>query len=97
MRRRIAAQPALRHPAMAWIRTIDDDEAEGPLARLYGRIADPESGRVDHVLSVHSLHVRGLEAHLAVYRAAMAGTRGLRKVDRELIAYAVSRINGCHY
>jgi alkylhydroperoxidase family enzyme len=82
---------------MAWIRTIDDDDAAGPLADLYARIADPGTGRVDHVLRVHSLNPGGLAAHVAVYRAAMAGTRGLRKVDRELIAYAVSRLNGCHY
>ena len=30
-------------------------------------------------------------------RSAMAGTRTLRKVERELIALVVSEINGCHY
>ncbi len=32
-----------------------------------------------------------------LYTAAMSGTRGLRKVDRELIALVVSGINECHY
>jgi len=82
---------------MAWIRTIKDGDAEGRLAELYARVADPQSGRVDHILAVHSLHPRGLEAHFEFYRAVMAGSAGLRKVDRELVAYAVSRINGCHY
>ena len=82
---------------MSWIRTIDQAGAEEPLAGLYARLVDPRSGQVDHILRVHSLNPRGLEAHVAVYRAAMAGTPGLALADRELIAYGVSRLNGCHY
>lgn len=82
---------------MAWIETIGENEAEGVLADLYGQALDPESGRVDHILAVHGLHPPGLAAHLAVYRSAMAGTPGLRKVDRELIAFTVSKLNDCHY
>lgn len=81
----------------AWIRTLDEGEAAGKLADLYALLADPDTGRVDHVLRAHSLHVEGLEAHWAVYRSAMAGTPSFRKVDRELVAYVVSAENGCHY
>ena len=48
-------------------------------------------------MAVHSLNPRGLAAHDAVYRSAMAGTRNLRKVERELIALVVSLENECHY
>ena len=82
---------------MAWIRTIGEGEADGELAELYARMRDPRTGRVDHVLSVHSLHPDGLRAHWAVYRAAMHGTPGLRAVEREMIAVVVSQRNGCHY
>ncbi len=82
---------------MAFIRIIDEPDADGELAALYSSLVDPESGRVDEVLRIHSLNPRGLSAHLAVYAAAMASTKGLRKVDRELIALVVSKINGCHY
>ena len=82
---------------MAWIRTIGDEEADGPLAELYARMADPRTGRVDNVLSVHSLHPEGLRAHWELYRASMRGTKGLRSVEREMIAVVVSRRNGCHY
>ncbi|MHC5065975.1 MAG: carboxymuconolactone decarboxylase family protein [Planctomycetota bacterium] len=82
---------------MAWIECISEGEASGELASLYQSLVDPESGNVDNILKVHSLHLRGLRAHLAVYRAAMAGTASLRKVDRELIALQVSKLNGCHY
>ncbi len=82
---------------MAWIQTIEEGRAAGELARLYETMADPESGRVDNILKVHSLHAEGLETHFALYRAVMRGTPTLPKVDRELIALTVSRINGCHY
>ena len=48
-------------------------------------------------MAVHSLNPRGLAAHDALYRSAMAGTGSLRKVERELIALVVSRENDCHY
>ena len=82
---------------MAYIQMVDEEEAEGRLAELYARILEPGVGKVDEVLKIHSLHPDGLAAHLAVYRAAMASTPGLRKVDRELIAFVVSQINECHY
>ena len=82
---------------MAWIRVIPDDEAEGELAELYSAMADPGTGRIDNVLAIHGLNPEGLKAHWAVYRAAMSGTKGLRKVDREMIAVVVSDLNGCHY
>ena len=81
----------------AWIRTIDEPDADERLATLYAQCLDPGSARVDHVLKVHSLHPQGLAAHLAVYRASMASSKGLRKVDRELVAVIVSKRNGCHY
>ena len=82
---------------MAWIETLDEGEAQGRLAELYAGAVDPASGRVDHVLRIHSLAPEGLAAHLALYRHAMRGTPGLRKVDRELLALVVSQANGCHY
>ena len=48
-------------------------------------------------MAIHGLHPAGLRAHFELYRAVMAGTRGLRKVDREMIALVVSQANACHY
>lgn len=82
---------------MAWIDVIPEQEADDELRALYDRARDPESGRLDHILSVHSLHPRGLAAHLDLYRAVMASSPTLRKAEREMIAVTVSRINACHY
>jgi len=82
---------------MSWIKVVDESEAEGDLAVLYGRMLDPEFNRVDHIMTIHSLHPAGLRTHFDLYRAVMMGTAGLPKVDRELIALVVSQVNACHY
>ena len=38
-----------------------------------------------------------MNAHYVLYRQAMAGTKTLRKVEREMIAVVVSKLNDCHY
>ena len=83
---------------LPWVETVPDDEwTEGPLGELHGRVVDVAAGRVDHIMSVHSLNPTGLAAHDALYRSAMTGTASLRKVERELIALVVSLENHCHY
>lgn len=82
---------------MSWIEVVDDAEWDGDLAALRARVVDPKSGKVDHIIGVHSLNPRSLDAHDTLYRSAMRGTATLRKVDRELIALVVSTINECHY
>lgn len=82
---------------MPWIETVPDDAWEGELAELHGTVVDPQSGRVDNIIGVHSLNPQGLAAHQHVYASAMRGTATLRKVERELIALVVSLENHCHY
>jgi alkylhydroperoxidase family enzyme len=82
---------------MAWIEMVEEPEATGPLDELYEQMTDPEYGRVDNILRIHSLHPEGLRTHYELYREVMTGTRTLRKVEREMIALVVSVINDCHY
>jgi alkylhydroperoxidase family enzyme len=81
---------------MSQIRTIREDEAAGPLAEIYRRLADPR-GRVANILKVQSLSPATLETHVAFYRSLMFGPGPLGRAQRELIAVAVSETNGCHY
>lgn len=81
---------------MAWIRTIDEDEAEGMLERLYGRMTEPWGG-VDNILKVHSLNPPSLKAHFEIYKTLMRGRSPLSRAQREMIAVVVSKINRCHY
>ncbi len=81
---------------MAWIRTIEEDDAAGELQELYAQGSGP-GGTVDNILKIHSLHPAGMRAHFGLYRAVMQGTDGLPRVEREMIALTVSAANGCDY
>ena len=82
---------------MSWIKTIDPAEWSGRLGEMKPKVTDPATGKVDHIMSVHSLDAGSLHAHLELYRQAMKGTGSLPKVEREMIALVVSKLNGCHY
>ena len=89
--------PICETPSMAWIETVPDDQWTGELADHHEAVVDPEHGRVDNIMAIHSINPRGLNAHYELYTSAMRGTPSLRKVERELIALVVSLENECHY
>jgi uncharacterized peroxidase-related enzyme len=82
---------------MAWIRTVAPGEATGLLKRLYDE-AVTRAGKVFNVLRIQSLRPEVLRAGIALYQELMHSPRSpLSRAQREMIAVAVSRANGCHY
>jgi uncharacterized peroxidase-related enzyme len=82
---------------MAWIRTVPPEEADGLLRRVYDA-AVARAGRVFHVVRLQSLRPRVLQASTELYLELMHAREGaLSRAQREMIAVAVSRANGCHY
>lgn len=81
----------------AWIETVPESEAQGPLVDAYKAAADPRTGEVDHIMKVHSLHPRTLQDHQRLYATLMKGAGPLSRPQREMIGVVVSAINGCHY
>jgi len=81
---------------MAWIKVIQESEAEGELKQLYDRLTEPWGG-VDHILKIHSLNPASLRAHFELYKTLMRGKSGLSRAQREMIALVVSATNHCHY
>lgn len=81
--------------APAWIPTTGVEEAEGELARSYRRLGY-RSGPA-RVIACQSLHPRGLEGHVRLYRTLMFGPSPLSRAEREALAVVVSAINGCFY
>jgi alkylhydroperoxidase family enzyme len=82
---------------MAWIETPREDAWDGELGDLYEQVIDREHDRVDNIMQIHALNPRAMAAHQGLYVSAMAGTKNLRRVDREMIALVVSSLNECHY
>lgn len=81
---------------MAWIRMIDEGDAEDPLAEIYRRLQRADGG-VDHILKIHGLNPDSLTGHYEYYRTIMRGPSPLSRAQREMIAVVVSAANGCHY
>lgn len=81
---------------MAFIKMIDPDAAAGELAEAYGRVTRAR-GTVGNILKIQSVAPRAMLAHLALYEELMFGRSELSRVEREMIAVAVSVTNHCHY
>lgn len=81
---------------MAYIRLIDEHEAEGLLATAF-RQARERAGKVYQIVRCMSLAPRQLVASLGLYREVMHGASPLSRAQREMIAVAVSSANACHY
>jgi uncharacterized peroxidase-related enzyme len=81
---------------MAWIQTIDPDDATGELAEIYGAIAGARGG-VANVHRAQSLNPRAIRAHLELYKAVVFARSSLSRPARERIAVVVSHANRCAY
>ncbi len=81
---------------MAWIRSIDENEADGALREIY-EDQRRQAGAVANILKIHSLAPDVLRAHLAIYQAAMHAPGDLSRAQREMIAVTVSAANSCDY
>jgi alkylhydroperoxidase family enzyme len=94
--RRYAVRVSDAEPT-AWIRVIGEDTADGELALLYDELRSPQTGAVDSILKVHSLHPRSMRDHVQLYRTLMHGQSGITRPEREMIGVVVSALNRCHY
>jgi len=81
---------------MAWIRVIDEADAEGKLRECYDEIKKAR-GKIANIMKVHSLQPEAMQAHLNFYREIMFRSSGLSRRQRELLATVVSALNGCAY
>ncbi len=79
---------------MAWIKSVDETNADGELARTYDELRQ-RAGAVANILKIHRLAPEVLMAHLDIYHAALHAPGELSLAQREMIAVSVA--NGCHY
>ena len=83
-------------PAVAHLRLIDPDDADGALAEEY-EAAVGRAGKVFNIVRSMSLNAEVLHASLELYKAIMLGPSALTRQERELLATVVSATNECHY
>ena len=81
---------------MSWIEEIDEADASGKLAEIYGDLIQ-KRGKVANILKVHSLNPAAMADHTNLYMTLMFGKSGLSRAEREAIAVVVSATNECPY
>ncbi|OFW75787.1 MAG: hypothetical protein A2Y55_10285 [Actinobacteria bacterium RBG_16_68_12] len=81
---------------MAYIRLIDEAEADGLLAEEYDAAIE-RAGKVFNIVKAMSLRPRVLRASIELYQEIMFGESGLSRQERELLATVASAEQSCHY
>jgi len=81
---------------MVWIKFIKKKEATGKLKECYDHIKRTR-GKIANIFKVQSLNPDALKAHLELYLKLMFGKSGLTRIQREMIATAISATNNCAY
>ncbi|MEE9391581.1 MAG: hypothetical protein V3W41_03655 [Planctomycetota bacterium] len=83
-------------PALFYIRTVDESEAQGPLQAIYAASLK-RAGKVFNIVKIMSLRPRQITASMSLYENLMHGDSELTRTEREMLATVVSRINECFY
>ncbi len=68
-----------------------------PQTQKYFDICQEKLGLVPNVLRAHAFDIEKLNTFSALYNELMLGDSGLSKLEREMIAVAVSSVNRCFY
>ncbi len=76
----------------------ESDRADlSPEIQKYFDVCDEKIGFVPNVLRAYSFNEEKLKPFMAMYDELMLGESELRKLEREMIAVAVSSVNHCFY
>lgn len=82
---------------MAWIRTVDEDEATGIVKEEYDA-SIKRVGRLYNIVKLFSIRPASMQAFIQLNKIAMYDDScQLTQSQREMIATVVSKVNQCHY
>jgi len=81
---------------MAFVKIIEETEADGALRRLY-ESAQGRAGYVANIIKVMSADQLVAEASMQFYIRLMRSEKALSRARKEMLAAVVSNINDCYY
>ncbi|MDE0635031.1 MAG: carboxymuconolactone decarboxylase family protein [Candidatus Poribacteria bacterium] len=82
---------------MAWIQTVEEAEAEGIVKEEYDA-AIARAGHLYNIVKLFSVRPKSMRAFVELYKVVMHDDESpLSRVQREMIATVVSKVNQCHY
>ena len=82
---------------MAWIQTVDEADATGIVKEEYDA-AIARAGELYNIVRLFSARPKSMRAFVQLYKAVMHDEDcPLTRMQREMIATVVSKVNECHY
>lgn len=82
---------------MAWIQTVDEAEATGIVKAEYDA-ALARAGELYNIVRLFSVRPKSMRAFVELYKVVMHDEDSpLTRMQREMIATVVSKVNECHY
>lgn len=96
-RRPYRKNTAMPQPDHIMALPVPDADAAGPFAAELFAKCEHKLGMVPHVLRAFSARPAKLARFSEFYNELMLGPSGLSKLEREMIAVAVSSVNRCYY
>jgi hypothetical protein len=82
---------------MAYIKTIEESEAAGPIKEIYEKRKEQHSGKVSNIAKLFSLRPELLEAQHCFSRTVQFGGSGLGVRREEMISVLVGSLLKCSY
>lgn len=82
---------------MAWIHTVDESEATGIVKEEYDASIE-RAGRLYNIVKLFSIRPKSMQAFIELNKIALYDDScQLTRIQREMIATVVSKVNQCHY
>lgn len=82
---------------MAWIHTVDEADATGVVKEEYDA-ALARAGKLYNIVKLFSVRPKSMHAFVELYKIVMHDPDcPLSRMQREMIATVVSKMNECHY
>ena len=82
---------------MAWIRTVDEADATGIVKEEYDA-AIARAGQLYNIVKLFSARPKSMRAFVELHMMVMHDPDSpLSRMQREMIATIVSKVNECHY
>lgn len=82
---------------MAWIQTVDESEASGIVKEEYDA-AVARAGQLYNIVRLFSVRPKSMRAFVKLYKVVMHDEDcPLSRMQREMIATVVSKVNECDY
>ena len=82
---------------MAWIQTVDEADAIGIVKAEYDAALE-RAGQLYNIVKLFSARPKSMRAFVELYKVVMHDEDcPLSRMQREMIATVVSKVNECHY